>query len=230
MSAGLPLLEARNVARRHPDGPGWLLDHVSLEIRAGARLSISGPSGSGKTLLLRALALLDPLDEGDVTWQGRPVRGNEVPDFRRRVVYLHQRPALIGATVEAALRRPFSLRVHHRRQFDRDRIVAWLEELGRDVSFLGKPVGELSGGESQIAALLRALQLDPAVLLLDEPTAALDPPTVAAVEGLLRNWVEEQSGERATVWVTHHAGQAARVGERIVRIENGRIANASGIP
>jgi len=230
MSADLPLVEARNVARRHPDGRQWLLDHVSLEIRAGARLSISGPSGSGKTLLLRALALLDPLDDGDISWQGRPIRGHDVPDFRRRVVYLHQRPALFETTVEAALRRPFSLRAHRQRRFDRDRIVGWLEGLRRDASFLGKPVGELSGGESQIAALLRALQLDPAVLLLDEPTAALDPPAVAAVEKLLRDWVEELPEKRATVWVTHHARQAARVGEMTVHIVSGRIKDEAGIP
>jgi putative ABC transport system ATP-binding protein len=84
-------------------------------------VSLSGPSGSGKTLLLRALAVLDPVDEGELLWRGRPVSGTSVPPFRAEAVYLHQRPALIGTSVEDTLRRPLSLDVHRRRSFDRQR-------------------------------------------------------------------------------------------------------------
>jgi putative ABC transport system ATP-binding protein len=98
-----------------------------------------------------------------------------------------------------------------------------LSQLGRDEAFLGKPVGELSGGESQLVALLRAIQLDPKVLLLDEPTAALDSGATAAVEKLVGNWLAESPRTRATVWVTHAADQARRVAERTIRIDRGKI-------
>lgn len=217
------LLEAQDIARRRPEGRGWLLKRVSLEIRAGTRLSVAGSSGSGKTLLLRALALLDPLDHGQIRWKGRPVARNEIPDFRRAAIYLHQRPALLEEKVEAALRRPFSLSAHRRRRFDKDRILELLGQLGRDESLLAKAAGDLSGGEIQIVALLRVLQLDPTMLLLDEPTAALDPQTTAAVEGLVQRWVEDSSERRAMVWVTHDAAQARRVAERTLHMQDGRM-------
>ncbi len=220
-----PLLDARNLGRRHPDGRRWLLENVSLEIHAGARLSVSGPSGSGKTLLLRALAMLDPLDEGRVCFKGRPVRHDGMAGFRGAAIYLHQRPALPEDHVEAALRRPFSLTVHHHRQFDPPRILAWLEQLNRDASFLAKSTGDLSGGETQVVALLRALQLDPTVLLLDEPTAALDASTTATVEELLTDWVQNSAEDRAIVWVTHDTQQARRVAETTLHMHHGRITD-----
>jgi len=154
------LLQAANLTRCRPDGDARLLDDVSLSVCAGEKLSVTGASGSGKTLLLRALALLDPPDAGRVCYQGQVVLRDGVPGFRRAAIYLHQRPALLEETVEAALRRPFSLSVHRRKRFDRGRILEWLGRLGRSESFLGQRVGELSGGETQIVALLRALQLD----------------------------------------------------------------------
>jgi putative ABC transport system ATP-binding protein len=223
MSSDQVLLEARNVGRRHPNGQGWLLADVSLAIPAGARLAVAGPSGAGKTLLLRALAMLDPLQGGCVCWQGQAVHRDALPSFRSTVIYLHQRAALVEDTVEAALRRPFDLRVHRRRRFDRGRILDLLGQLGRDESFLEKKSGDLSGGEIQITALLRALQLDPTVLLLDEPTAALDPHTAAAVEELLGRWVGGDGGPRAMVWVCHDAQQAARMAEKTLLMAGGRL-------
>ena len=179
------LLEADHIGRRQPNGPAWLLDDVSLEIEPGARLALAGPSGGGKTLLLRALARLDPLDRGEVRYHGQGIHHDAVPQFRATVIYLHQRAALIEETVEAALRRPFALTVHRQRKFDRRRVAELLSALGREAAFLEKKVAELSGGEIQIAALVRALQLDPKILLLDEPTSALDGPTATAVEQLI---------------------------------------------
>jgi putative ABC transport system ATP-binding protein len=165
---------------------------------------------------------LDPADTGEVCWQACPVRGDANPGFRRKVMYLHQRAALSSDTVEAALQFPLSLRSYRGRPFDRRRIVRWLAQLGRDEAFLAKPVQDLSGGEVQITALVRAMQLDPSILLPDEPTAALDPPTAMAVEDLLCRWVEECK-DRALVWVSHDARQADRIGQIRVRMEAGRI-------
>jgi putative ABC transport system ATP-binding protein len=198
------------------------LDDVSLPLESGARAALTGPSGAGKTLLLRALARLDPLDRGTVRYQGRVVQHDAVPVYRASVIYLHQRAALLEPTVEAALRRPFDLKVHRQRRFDRERAIRLLAGLGRDETFLTKRVAELSGGEIQITALVRALQLDPAILLLDEPTAALDGPTAVAVERLITHWLDENP-ERVMVWVSHNEAQARRVGRTAVHIEAGRI-------
>jgi len=223
MSRNAVLLEACRIGRRHPDGQGWLVDDVSLRVRDGRRLAVVGASGAGKTVLLRALSLLDPLDEGEIRWRGEPVRRDQTPAFRRQAIYVHQRPALAEATVEAALRQPFSLGAYRRKTFDREQVIRRLEELGRDGSFLDKKVGDLSGGESQIAMLVRVLQLDPVVLLLDEPTAALDRRTARAAEAMLDRWLLESAGARAVVWVTHDPAQARRVADRVLSIEAGRV-------
>lgn len=221
-----PLLEAKNIIRIRPDGPGRLLDDVSLSLEAGERVAMIGPSGAGKTLLLRALALLDPVDEGTVCWNGRAVRREAVPPFRKQVVYLHQRPALLEDTVEAALRRPFMLKVRRGQHYDRDEAASLLDQVGRDSSFLEKSTGDLSGGEIQITALVRALLLDPTILLLDEPTAALDAQATSAVEALIGRWILEQP-TRAFLWVSHNADQAGRVARRIVMMEAGRLREAA---
>lgn len=223
MNSTLPLLEADAIGRRHSEGGRWLLRNITCRVWAGDRIAVVGPSGSGKTLLLRALAVLDPLDAGRIRWNGQHVRGTIVPLFRRRVVYLHQRATLLEGAVEDNLREPYSLRIHRDIHFDRQRVEAWLAKLGRDGSFLTKLHRDLSGGEAQLVALLRAIQLDPHVLLLDEPTAALDREASAAVEQLVELWFADRPEERATVWVSHDADQADRVAGSILQVHDGQL-------
>jgi putative ABC transport system ATP-binding protein len=216
-------LRADDLCRRNPSSEGWLLRGASLEIDPGDRLAIIGPSGAGKTVLLRAIAVLDPVDKGTICFRGRVIAGEAIPWYRSKVVYLHQRPALLDGSVENNLKHPYSLKVHRTRRFDRKRIVGLLAGLGRDASFLDKSSRDLSGGESQIVALLRALQLDPVVLLLDEPTASLDAITVQAVEHLVARWFEERPGERSSVWVSHNHKQARRVADRLCFMREGTL-------
>jgi putative ABC transport system ATP-binding protein len=218
-----PLLDARGIGRHRVEDGGWLLREVDVAVRPGDRVAVLGPSGAGKTLLLRALAMLDPLDEGTVLWNGHAVRGEAVPSFRGAVVYVHQRPALFEGSVEANLRHPFAFKAHRKRRFDRARIIGLLEGLGRDATFLEKSHGDLSGGEAQVVALLRAIQLDPEVLLLDEPTASLDREAARAVEGLVGRWLAEAVGARAYVWVTHDPEQAQRVAHRSLLMHAGHL-------
>ncbi len=218
-------IEAAGLGRRdRKSGPGgWLIREVSVAVGFGDRLGVLGPSGAGKTVLLRAIARLDPLDEGSIRWDGREVRGEAVPDYRKRVIYLHQRPALLEGTVEDNLRHPFTLRAHGDRAFDSGLAEDLLSRLGREPRFLAKSSRDLSGGESQLVGLIRALQLDPAVFLLDEPTASLDPATMGAVEGLLDDWLAAAPDRRALVWVSHDADQARRMTDRRVYLRAGRL-------
>jgi putative ABC transport system ATP-binding protein len=216
-------LRAAAIGRRRAGDGGWLFRDVDIDVQPGERLGILGSSGAGKTVILRALALLDPLDEGAILWNDRPIHGDAVPEFRAQVVYLHQRPTLVEGTVEANLRQPFALRAHRERRFDPRCVGALLERLGRNSAFLEKSHRDLSGGEAQVTALIRALQLDPRVLLLDEPTSSLDRDTAGAVETLLSQWHAEGNGTRTTVWVTHDPDQARRATDRRIIVEGGKI-------
>jgi putative ABC transport system ATP-binding protein len=211
-----------------PGGAGpeerWLLRGISVAVGSGERIAIVGPTGAGKTVLLRAMALLDPLDEGEILWRGRPIDDAAVPGFRRRAIYLHQRPALVEGTVEGNLRRPFGFTASNG-GYDPVRMKETLSALGRDASFLAKLTADLSGGEAQIAAFLRAIQLDPRVLLLDEPTAALDREAASAIERLVEGWFAEEEGERALIWVSHDHDQARRMTGRVIGLSAGRMGH-----
>ena len=224
MPSDRPAIEVIGIGRRDPKTAGWLIQDVSFEVNSGDRLGILGPSGAGKTVLLRALAMLDPLDAGAIHYRGRYVRGDAVPTYRKQVIYLHQRPALIDGSVEHNLRYPFTLKSHQRHTFDRGRATDLLVSLGRSVGFLDKSSRDLSGGEAQIVAFVRAVQLEPAVLLLDEPTASLDPAAAQAVETVLNRWWMAGAGERALVWVSHDQEQSLRMTGRTISIHSGRLA------
>ncbi len=221
-----PLLEAIDLSR-HGAAPGQkLLDCVSVTIESGERIALTGPSGAGKTLLLRCLAMLDPIEAGTIRWQGQDVSDAEIPRYRSQVMYLGQRAAMLEGTVEHNLQAPFQLHVYMRQRYQRERAINCLQRLGRDESFLRKRHTQLSGGEAQITALLRAVQLDPQVLLADEPTSAMDPRTAAATEAIMLDWLQEDSA-RALVWVSHDAAQSERLATRCVALEAGSAVRAS---
>jgi putative ABC transport system ATP-binding protein len=216
------LLHLQDAGRRI-DGR-WLWRGISFSLDPGERLAVAGASGSGKTLLLRAVAGLDRLDEGTVTHRGREPDEWRMPEYRARVTYLAQTPALVEGTVEENLRLPFDFRVHGDRSYDRRRILGYLDRLERGADFLDRDADDLSGGERQLVALLRVVQLEPAVLLLDEPTAGLDEALVNEVEALVGEWLGD--GERGAVWTSHHSAQLERVTDR--RLDVGDFKPSDG--
>lgn len=218
-----PLIEAENVGRRATDRDEWLLHDASLVLHGGERVALVGPSGSGKTLFLRALAHLDPLEKGEIRWHGKLVSRDQIPKYRSSVIYLHQRPVLVHGTVEENLRLPFQLGVHRARRYNPAVAMHRLADLGRPASFLSRPTADLSGGEQQLVAVLRALQLEPEVLLLDEPSAALDDSTKVLLERVIAQWMNEADRGRALVWVTHDEEQARRICSRYVVLSAGQI-------
>ncbi|UTW11517.1 ABC transporter ATP-binding protein [Marinobacterium rhizophilum] len=210
------LLQARNLGLQ---GEGrWVWRRLDLAITPGERVGLTGPSGSGKTALMRILAGLMPATEGDILLEQRALPHWPMPEYRSRIGYLAQRPELgDGATVEAVLNAPFTYRSRRHQAYPRQWIEQALETLGRDSSFLQRPVASLSGGEQQIAALLRLLALQPSIVLLDEPTAALDTGSTRQLESLLDAW-QHAAPDRSWLWTSHDGAQLERMSTRTLAL------------
>lgn len=178
---------------------------LNLRLFAGDCLGLRGPSGCGKTRLLRALAQLDPLLSGEIWLQGQPASGLPVPHYRSQVLYVPQRAAFRAGSVAEHLAWVCTLGVYQ------GRTMAPLDwsSLGLSPHFGERETRQLSGGEQQKLALLQALSLSPTVLLLDEPTAALDPESTLQLESLVKQWLG--TGERVCLWVSHQPSQLLRV-------------------
>jgi ABC-type iron transport system FetAB ATPase subunit len=188
-----------------------LLENIDLDLRAGELVAITGPSGSGKTSLLRTVSgLVDPL-EGEVLFEDRPAGTDGWPAYRRRVVLMDQRPALLEAGVRKNLERPFSY-ASAGKPFPAQRAKELLEKFGLGGIKDGQDARSLSVGEQQRLCLIRALLVEPAVMLMDEPTSALDKDAAADVERLIK----EEAGAcyLAALIVTHDEAQAARLCDR----------------
>jgi putative ABC transport system ATP-binding protein len=183
-----------------------------LSIPTGST-ALLGPSGSGKSTLLRLLNRLADPDAGVVRFHGTDVRELDPLELRRRVGLVPQLPAPVPGSVADNV--SFGPRLEGR---DADPERA-LELAGLDESFLDRDASRLSVGEQQRVMLARALALEPEVLLLDEPTASLDPTATAAVEQALRGL-----NEVSLVLVTHSRDQADRLTERTIRLRDGRVA------
>jgi putative ABC transport system ATP-binding protein len=207
------LIATHGVTRRDATRNVLLLHPTDFALEEGQRAAITGPSGSGKSVFLRTLALLDACDDGYVTWRGERIARAEIPAYRRRVAYIAQRPAMLDGTVEDNLRYPYTLKTYRDAAFDRDAAARLAQAAGRGTDFLDKFASDLSGGEAQIAALVRVLQLAPDVLLLDEPTASLDPASARSIEALVSAWFDADP-KRACIWVSHDHEQAQRVATR----------------
>lgn len=209
---GIKLIEACALSRLDQSRAAHLLYPVDFTLNGGDRVAITGSSGSGKSVFLRTLALLDAPSSGEVTWGSQPVLATQIPAYRSQVCYLAQRPSLMDGTVEDNLRFPYSLNIFKQRGFDAEKVKALLRQAGKPESFLLKAANDLSGGEAQIVALIRAIQLDPKVILLDEPTAALDPQSARHVETLIDAWFTgDLTSTRAYIWVSHDLDQAQRM-------------------
>lgn len=182
-----------------------LLAPANLSLSAGETLALHGPSGSGKSLLLRAIADLDP-NAGEALLDGRPRSTFKPPEWRRSVMLI---PA----------------ESHWWHPQVRDHAPDWplslLEKLGFEASMLDWETRRLSSGERQRLALVRALALQPPVLLLDEVTANLDNANTEQAEHILRQY--QQDTDATILWVSHDPEQRARIAVRQARIAQGQL-------
>lgn len=212
VQADTPLLEARGLGFRI--GNQRLIDEVDLAIKPARRTVIMGANGSGKSLLLRLLhGLLTP-SSGQIFWRGRPLDRQG----RRAQAMVFQRPVMLRRSVLANLR--FALRARGLSAAERTRREIAAIEQARLGHLLDRPARLLSGGEQQRLAIARALACEPQLLLLDEPTASLDPASTYAIEELIQVASAQQIG---IVMVTHDQGQARRLAQDIVFLHAGRI-------
>jgi putative ABC transport system ATP-binding protein len=190
---------------------------VDLAVAAGETVTVVGPSGAGKSTLLRLLCRLDEPTGGAVYLDGTDYRSLDPIDLRARVGMVPQDPALRDGTVRENVTIGPRLRGE---SVDPGRVETLLEQvdLGGDVD---RTVAELSGGEAQRVAIARTLMVDPEVLLLDEPTASLDPEAQAGVERLLRELLTD--ADRTVLLVTHDQAQVDRIADRVIEFVDGRI-------
>ncbi len=210
--AGASLLPLRLERASYAADGRMLLNEISLEIGAGGPTCILGPNGAGKTTLLRIChGLIEPT-AGSVSWGA-----TDWTAARRRQAMVFQRPILLRRSVLGNLEHALRLRHLARAEVSR-RVEAALERVGL-TELAQRPARRLSGGEQQRVALARAWALEPEVLLLDEPTANLDPNAVQAIE---RTVAAMHAAGVAIIMTTHDLGQARRLAQRIIFLHDGR--------
>ncbi len=222
------MLRFDNVTKRYPDGTE-AIRNIALHVPRGQFCVVLGPSGSGKSTLLRLLNGLVRPTSGEVLIDGEKLTDKTLPRLRRKVATVHQQfnltprlsvalNVLTGALPQVGYLRaglrwfPAALRA---------KACHLLAEVGLTPEHLPRRVSELSGGQQQRVGIARAFMMDPAVLLVDEPVASLDPRTSRGILQLLRRQSQRHG---ATVLCSLHQPELAReFGDRIVAVSRGRL-------
>jgi phospholipid/cholesterol/gamma-HCH transport system ATP-binding protein len=202
-----------------------VLDGISLTVRRGETLAVLGRSGTGKSVLLRIIIGLEKPDSGSVQIHGQEIAGmdlDQLGEIRKRMGFLFQNAALYDSlTVEQNVAFPLQ---HHKKTMSkseqRDRVAALLAEVGMEGG-LNKMPSDISGGMQKRVGLARALALEPDILLLDEPTAGLDPISAAEIDDLVLKLQAEH--HMASVVVTHDLHSARTIADRLALLNEGKV-------
>ncbi|MFW6068044.1 MAG: phosphate ABC transporter ATP-binding protein [Chloroflexota bacterium] len=194
-----------------------------LDVKRGEVLAIVGPSGAGKSTLLRLLNFLEPPTTGQIAFDGKVYDEARLPsiDVQRRVTTVFQRPLLLKRSVQANVRYGLRLRGERNAQTAVEDVLA---QVGMG-EMAKQHARTLSGGEAQRVALARAMILRPDVLLMDEPTANLDPYNVKLIEGVVRQ-LNVRDGTTIVI-VTHNIFQARRLAQRAAFLLDGDLVEVS---
>ncbi|MGQ0697227.1 MAG: ABC transporter ATP-binding protein [Panacagrimonas sp.] len=199
-------------------GSRAVLDDVGFEIGQGRTLAVIGSSGCGKTTLLRVLAGLEREDEGRILVNGRAVQSQAARD--RQTLYLYQEP-LLFPHLDVFENIAFGLRLRGQAELQiRQAVAALLVELELE-GYERRAVETLSGGQRQRVAFGRALIVQPALLLLDEPFGSLDPDTRSTMQLLFKRVAHEH--RMTAVFVTHDLKEALRMGDEFGLLDAGRL-------
>ncbi len=198
------------------------LHSTNLQIATGQTTVLIGPSGCGKSTVLRLIIGLLTPTSGAVEFEGEPISQNNILTLRRRMGYVIQDGGLFPHLTAA---QNVTLIAKHLQTFQEDEIQAKLDELCEMTRFpkegLARYAVELSGGQRQRVSLMRALALDPDVLLLDEPLGALDPMVRASLQTELKE-IFNRLGKTVII-VTHDMAEAGYIGNSIVLMREGRV-------
>jgi ABC-type methionine transport system ATPase subunit len=212
----MAFLEIRGISKSY--GEAKILKDIGLTAEKGEVLALIGPTGSGKTTLLRLVSLLEEPSMGCVMIDGQNITGSSEKEklkARRRMAMVFQKPVMFKANV----RENVSFGLEMRGIKDPKKIKESLLAVGLS-GFENRDANTLSGGEMQRIALARALVLEPELLLLDEPTANLDPKSAASIERLLQSL----SGQKmAVILATHNMAECKRLATRVAVLQAGRL-------
>lgn len=215
--AALSLLEMKNVSYIKEDKT--ILKDISLKVEEGDFISIVGASGSGKSTLLKLLSHLISPTGGEILYRGRNMMSYDPVMLRREISYCVQSGALFGRTAQDNLAFPYEIRGL---EMDMEAVAGLLSKFGLEQDVLKKDNSSLSGGEKQRVALARTLLFNPAAVLLDEVTSALDQENTFIVEGV----ISELNNRGTTVlWITHSFDQSRRLGNKLLTVEGGEISS-----
>jgi phospholipid/cholesterol/gamma-HCH transport system ATP-binding protein len=206
-------------------GPHKVLNGISLDVHRGETLAVLGRSGTGKSVLLRLIIGLERPDSGSVCIHDQDIAGlalDHMGEIRKKMGFLFQSAALYDSlTVAENVAFPL---VHHRRKMSKveraDRATQLLAEVGIKDGFDKMP-SNISGGMQKRVGLARALALDPEILLLDEPTAGLDPISSGEINELILKLQRER--QMASIVVTHDLHSARTIAGRLVLLKEGNV-------
>jgi osmoprotectant transport system ATP-binding protein len=219
------MVELRGIVKRY--GAREALNIPALNIERNRVTALIGPSGCGKSTLLRVvLALITP-DQGEVTIDGKPLTQQSAQALRRQIGYVVQDGGLFPHLTAGE---NVSLMAKYLGQ-NQSQMEKRLQELTAlthiEPEFLNRYPAELSGGQRQRIGLMRALMLDPELLLLDEPLGALDPLVRAALQTDLKDIFAKRG--KTVIFVTHDMGEAAYLADRIVLLKDGRLVQEGAL-
>jgi len=215
----MAFLEVRSLSKSI--GKAVILHEVSLTVERGEILGLIGPTGSGKTTLLRIINLLDEPSTGSILFGDKEVSGRPEKESlatRRKMAMVFQKPVMFRASVKENV--SYGLRMRGRQErYEKIRVEEALEMVGLS-GYESRDANTLSGGEMQRIALARALILQPELLLLDEPTANLDPRSAASIDSLLRSLAGSRT---AVILATHNMEQCRKLAGRVAVLQAGRL-------